>query len=181
MSFWTGTAPQMKQVSQLDPQQQALQQQQVSSAMGGTQQAANYYQDLLGGDQNYNALAAPEMRQFREETMPSLAEQFAGMGAGGSFGGNFKAAAAQAGGSLAERLAGLRAQLRQQGAQGLMGISGQALSPHMQNYMTPRTPGFLEGIAPLIGSAAGAFGGPIAGAVGQTLGSMLSNKLKPKE
>lgn len=182
MSFWTGTGPQIKQVSGLSPQQEDLQRQLLAAMSGGAGaggfgQIGDYYRDLLGGSQTYDALAAPEMRQFREETVPGLAEQFAGLGAGGSFGSSFTSAQAQAGAGLAERLAALRAQLRQQGAQGLMGMGQQALNPYMQNIMIPRTPGFLEGLTSLAGAGIGAFGGAGLGSLGQGFASSLGKKL----
>ncbi len=161
MSFWTGTPARMEQFSNLSPQQEGLQNQLTQSAMGGD--ASAYYRDLLGGNQTYNAMAAPEMRQFREETMPGIAEQFAGMGAGGSFGGNFQSATAQAGAGLAERLASLRAQLRQQGAQGMMGMTQQALSPYMQNVQFERTPGAFETAGKLASQVASIYAGGAAG------------------
>jgi hypothetical protein len=185
MSAFFGSPAQIKQVSGLSPGQTGLHQQLLDAlsgrgggAFGGM---ADYYRDLLGGNQTYDAMAAPEMRQFREETVPGLAEQFAGLGAGGSFGSSFKSAQAQAGASLAERLAALRAQLRQQGAQGMMGMGQQSLSPFMQNVMIPRSPGLLEGLLGLGGQAAGAFGGQALGGLGQGLASFLNQKLMPQQ
>jgi len=184
MSFWMGSPAQIKQVSGLSPDQQGLQQQLMGAmsgqgGAGGFGQAADYYRDLLGGDQTYSAMAAPEMRQFREETVPGLAEQFAGMGSGGSFGSSFQSAEAQAGAGLAERLAAMRAQLRQQGAQGMMGMGQQALSPYMQNMMIPRSPGLMDGLMDVGAKGLSAFGGPIIGAAGQGIAGVLKNKWFP--
>ena len=45
--------------------------------------AADYYRDLLGNDSaDFNAFASPELRRFREQIVPDLSEQFAGMGSG---------------------------------------------------------------------------------------------------
>lgn len=179
MSTFFGTPSEIKQVSPLTGQQERLQSQLTEAAMGrggGTPfgQASSYYQDLLGGDQTYQAMAAPEMRQFREEIMPSLAEQFAGMGAGGSFGSAFQGASAQAGAGLAERLAAMRAGLRQQGAQGLMGLGQRALTPYQQLVQTQRQPGLLEHLTKIIGPLIGTFGGTLAGGLGQAaLGKIL--------
>ena len=159
-----GTPSTISNVSTLSQQQQPLQNQLISAAMGqggGTPygDVSNYYRDLLGGSNTFNALAAPEMRQFNEEIIPSLAEQFAGMGSGGSFGGNFKAAAAQAGAGLSERLAAMRAQLRQQGSQGLLSMGQQALSPSIENIFRPREEGLFEALAKLLGNIGSVYAG----------------------
>ena len=187
MGVFTGIPSRVELFSQLSPQQQQLQSQLTGAAMGQGRsgpygQSASYYQDLMGGNNTYNALAAPEMRQFNEETMPGIAEQFAGMGAGGSFGGNFQNATAQAGVGLAERLASMRAGLRQQGAQGMMGMGQQALSPHMQNVQFPRTPGLFEILSKLAIQGAGMFGGGFLGSLGSQEGiSLISKMMEAKD
>ena len=186
MSSFLGTPSRVDQINQLSPGQNQVQNQLNSAAMGQPSsgafgQASNYYQDLLSGNDNYNAMAAPEMRQFNEETMPGLAEQFAGMGAGGSFGGSFRSATAQAGAGLAERLASMRAGLRQQGAQGMMNIGQQSLVPHMQNMQVPSTPGMAHGLVNMAGSALSMFGGGALGALGSQAGMGIISSLMAKK
>jgi hypothetical protein len=181
MSFWsglgrffTGTPEKFEQRSSLDPQQMNLQQQLVGAGMGqgaggAFGQSADYYRNLMSDNpQDMQSFAAPEMRQFREDIIPGLSEQFAGMGAGGSglSSSGFRNAAVSAGTDLAERLGSLRAQLRQVGAQGLQGIGAAGLSPYLQNMYRPQQPGFLQQLAPLTGQALGAFGGPALGMMG---------------
>jgi hypothetical protein len=82
MSFLTGQPGRYRRLDLLERGQQPLKQQLFGASSGAFQNAADYYRSLLGDDSStYNALAAPEMRRFNQEIIPSLAEQFAGMGA----------------------------------------------------------------------------------------------------
>jgi hypothetical protein len=182
MGFFTGEDEVREQVSNLTPSQIKGQRQLEKAAMGrgakgafGT--SADYYRDLLSNDSaDFNAFAAPEMRRFNEQIVPDLAEQFAGMGSGALSSSGFRNAAVGAGTDLSERLGAIRAQLRQQGAQGLQGIGQQSLVPHSQWETTQQgTEGFLSSLAPAAGTAIGAaFGGPIGASIGNMAGNWLS-------
>jgi len=69
----------------------------------------------------------PYMRQFEQQTVPGLAERFAGMGAqgGGLSSSGFGQSLSAAGGNLQSQLAALKAGLGQQAAGQLMGQYGQ--------------------------------------------------------
>lgn len=148
-----------------------------------------YLKDLLdGSDQAFERFKAPMMRQFREEIMPELAEQYAGSGAGRSSA--FNLAAAHAGGTLSENLSAQRESLRQ-------GALGQALQyaqvpTQMQAQMsalplgqqpstlyepqyfpgeTPKTHGGM--IGGLIGAGIGSIGGSAGAMAGYQIGSGL--------
>lgn len=172
--FWLGSQGKIQQQSTLGKEQQGLYQQLLGTA-GGPQggafgEAGDYYRNLLsnkGGD--FEAFAAPEMRQFKENIIPSLAEQFAGGGYGGIGGSGFRNAATRAGTDLSERLGAIRAGLRQSAAQGLMGLGQQGLGNYNENYYTQPTNGFLGNLATGLGGAAGS-------AVGLGGGSYLSKK-----
>lgn len=71
------------------------------------QQGSSYIQQLLSQQpqERYAQLEAPYMRQFNEQIMPGIAEQYAGAGALGSSG--FQNAAGGASADLMERLASL--------------------------------------------------------------------------
>lgn len=177
---------QYKKISLLRPNQEGLQAQQSQAAMGKNAggafgNAADYYYDLLSNDSNtFNKFAAPEMRRFNEDIIPGLSEQFAGMGAGGLSSSGFRNAAVGAGTDLSERLGALRAQLRQQGAQGLQNLGQGALSTYDENVYEQPKPGFLESLAPAAGGLAGSFLGPIGAAAGQGIGSMFGNWFNSK-
>ena len=141
--------------SNLLKSQEPLYEQQQQAAMGpgaggAFGDSADYYRNLLSNNpEDMQAFAAPEMRRFNEEIIPGLCELFAGMGAGGLSSSGFRNAAVNAGTDLSERLGSIRAQLRSQGAQGLMNLGNQGLQD--RKVIRPATPGFLESAAPGIG------------------------------
>jgi hypothetical protein len=179
MAFWdflTGTPSKIKEVSTLNKQQRPLHEQLVNAGLGegaggafGT--TADYYRNLLSDNPaDLQAFSAPEFRNFRENIFPGIQEQFAGMGAGGLSSSGFQNAAIGAGTDLAERIAAIRAGLRQQGAQGLQNIGSLGLNPVKENlYMQGN-----EGLVPAIGSFASSALSPVAG----TIGGLFSDKLK---
>jgi len=176
-NFLFGKKDKIQKISQLRPGQEGLYNQliqanQGSGAGGSFGDSADYYRDLLSNDNDtFNQMQAPELRRFREQTIPDLSEQFAGMGSGGLSSSGFRNAAVNAGADLSERLGAIRAQLRQQGAQGLQSLGAQGLGQFDENLYL-RRPGFLEKVSPVAGqAAAAAFGGPIGGAIG---GGMFS-------
>jgi hypothetical protein len=181
-NFFTGTPEKREQVSSLTPTQMKGQRQleravKGRGAGGAFGESADYYRDLLSNQSpDFDAFAAPQMRQFNEQIVPDLAEQFAGMGSGNLSSSGFRNAAVGAGADLGERLGAIRAQLRQQGAQGLQNIGLSGLTPHAQYQTTQQgSPGFLSQVAPALGTAVGtAFGGPIGGAFGSMAGNWLS-------
>lgn len=152
MGFWTGNKGGFEQRNMLSPDQMGLQNQLMGAGMGrgaggAFGEAADYYRGLLGNDsKDFDMFAAPEMRRYREQTIPDLAEQFAGMGSGNLGSSGFQNSAVSSGTDLAERLGSIRAQLRQQGAQGLQNIGQMGLQPYMQNIYRPSQQGALPGI-----------------------------------
>jgi len=149
------------QQSTLGPEQQPGYQQLLRSiqergAGGAFGESADYYRDLLDpNSETANAMFAPEQRRFNEDIIPKLAEQFSGYGGIGSSG--FRNAAINAGTDLSERLGAIRAQLRQQAAQGLSNIGTLGLNTFNENIHRPETFGLLgnlaEGAGKSIGSA----------------------------
>ena len=191
MAFWdffTGTPEKREQVSRLTPSQQKIQQQlegaaQNRGAGGAFGESSDYFRDLLSNDSaDFNAFAAPEMRRFNEQTIPGIAEQFAGMGAGGLSSSGFQNAAVGAGTDLSERLGSIRAGLRMQGAQGLQNIGNQSLQQNSDWQTTqPGSEGLLSQALPLLGTAAGfAIGGPFGASIGGGLGQMGQQALGNK-
>lgn len=169
MSFWTGSQGKFNQMSTLGKEQQGLynqlQQSNLGQGSGGSfGQAGDYYRSLLQNDNDtFNSLQAPELRRFREQTIPDLSEQFAGMGSGGLSSSGFRNAAVSAGTDLSERLGAIRAQLRQQGAQGLQNLGQQGLQQFNENVYTQGQPGALQGLFSGLGQGLGAAGGAALG------------------
>ncbi len=147
---------------QMPLNEQMLAATQGPGAGGAFGNAADYYYNILNNDpEAMKAFEAPEMRRFNEQIVPDLSEQFAGMGSGGLSSSGFRNAAVSAGTDLSERLGSIRAQLRSQAAQGLMGLGQFGLQD--RKVIRPGTPGFL-------GSVAEGFGKAIPGLVTGGLG-----------
>ena len=181
-NFLGGTDEIRDNVSTLRPEQEALYNQAVNAGMGsgaggafGT--SADYYRGLLSDNSaDFQSQSAPMMRQYNEDIVPGLSEQFAGMGAGGLSSSGFRNAQNQGAVDLSERLGALRSQLRQQGAQGLQGIGQTGLGNYSQNMVTqPGSEGFISQVAPAVGKAAAAyFGGPAGAAATSNIGANTS-------
>lgn len=171
MSFWTGSQGKFNQQSLLDKSQQPLynqlQQANLGPGAGGSfGEAGDYYRSLLQNDNDtFNSFQAPELRRFREQTIPDLSEQFAGMGSGGLSSSGFRNAAVNAGTDLSERLGAIRAQLRQQGAQGLQSLGQQGLQQFNENVYTQGQPGALQGLFSGLGQGLGMTGGAKLGSL----------------
>lgn len=162
------------------PEQQALMNQVLGNArqMGGQggnyQLANNYLSQLLSRDPGvYERFAAPYMQQFEQQTVPMLAERFAGLG-GGMGGGalsssGFGQALGGAGAQLQAQLANLYANLQQNAAQQSIGqynqLSHLGLGLQPQSYQPGST-----GIG-------GALGAGVASGLGQAGGFSLQQVL----
>ena len=154
----TMTKGQQKILSELEqllgPQGQAGQ---------GMRGALGLQQQLMDpSSQAVQQFSQPYMNQFNQQTIPGLAERFAGTGAmGGALSSSgFGQALGAAGGNLQAQLAQLKAGLGQQAAQSLMGqygnMTGQALSAQPFGYQQ-QGPSAMGGM--LQGWAQGGFGG----------------------
>lgn len=182
--FMFGTPEIRENVSTLRPEQEGLYKQLTNAGLnrgagGAFGNSADYYRNLMGDDsEDFNSFANPELRRFRESIIPDLAEQFAGMGSGGGISSSgFRNASVSAGTDLSERLGAIRAQLRQQGAQGLAGIGQMGLQNYSQNMVTqPGSEGFLSTISPLAGSILSAAGGPAAMAANTAINAFGKNQ-----
>lgn len=186
MAFWddlkslfVGSPEQHNRVSTLRRSQEPIYKQLVNAAQrsgagGAFGDAADYYRGLLSDDSaDFDAFAAPELRRYREQIIPDLAEQFAGYGAGSLGSSGFRNAAVSAGTDLSERLGKLRADLRRQGAAGLQDIGQLGLGNYSQDVMTQQG---TQGIAaPALGALGTAAFGPVGGAAGAMAGNWMTN------
>lgn len=164
--FFGGSPGKVKNVPSLLPEQRPLYEQAVNAGLqpgagGAFGEAADYYRNQMGetpGD--YDRFAAPALRQYNQDIIPGISEQFAGMGAGGLSSSGFRNAQIQGATDLSERLGALRAQLRQNAAQGLTNIGQIGLQSFSQPMQTQQgSSGFFSNIAPAIGQAAGTYAG----------------------
>jgi len=188
MGFWSGSPEKHERVSSLMPYQENILKQGIGAfnkpgQVGGFGDIADYYRSLMSGDPKMlEQFYAPEMRNYKENIIPDLAEQFAGMGSGGLSSSGFRNAGVQAGASLQERLGAIRAQLAMQGAQSMQNLGQGFLGNYSQDVTTQQgSPGFMSYAAPIAGAAIGTMmGGPMGGMAGYQGGQMLSNAFGSK-
>lgn len=177
--FFTGTPGKIRQISKLRPDQEGLSDQLVNAgkgrgAGGAFGDVADYYRNNLSDNPaDFAAFAAPQLRQYNEDIIPGISEQFAGMGAGGLSSSGFRNAQVQGATDLSERLGAIRAGLRQQSAAGLANIGQLGLQSFQDNYQQPGTPGFLQSVAQGLGGGAA---GPIGAGIGTGIAN-LTNRM----
>lgn len=148
----------MQKLPTMNPQQKQILQQlmQMLNPQGqvgqGQMQGNQYLQDLMNpNSEAVNQFTQPYMNQFNQQTVPGLAERFAGMGAqgGGLSSSGFGQALGAAGANLQTNLAALKAGLGQQAAGQLMSqygnMTGQALGAQPFGYASPQQ-GFIPGM-----------------------------------
>ena len=157
--LWGGQNQKMQKVPTMDKTQQALYKQMAQMLQGGLgqgmQQGIQHQMNLMNpNSEAVNQFVQPYMDQFNQQTVPGLAERFAGMGAmgGGLSSSGFGQSLSSAGSALQNQLAALKAGLGQQAAQSLMSqygnMSGQILGAQPFGYMQPGMTGgqgFLQG------------------------------------
>jgi len=146
--FGSTSKDKTKQLPTMTKEQQGLLNQMMQMLGPDGQLGEGYGQslDLLKdwmdpNGQAYQNFAQPYMNEFNQQTIPGLAERFAGMG-GGMGGGlsssGFGQSLSSAGGNLQSQLAQLKSQLAGSAAQQMMGqygqMSGQALSAKPFGY-----------------------------------------------
>jgi len=142
-----GTKDKMKQLPTMTPEQQKMLQgliQQLGPQGGlgqGNKESIDLYRQLLDpSSEAVSQFTQPYMNEFNQQTIPGLAERFAGAGAmgGGLSSSGFGQSLGAAGGNLQATLAQLKAQLGMQAGQGLMGqysgMMGQALGAQPFQY-----------------------------------------------
>lgn len=98
-----------------------------------------------------NALEERARQQYEQETVPSLAERFTSLGAGGQRSSAFQGALGRSGTNLQNQLAQLRAQY---GMQQL----GMGLTPRFETYYQSGGPTFASGTLQGLGSGLGQLG-----------------------
>lgn len=168
MALFKSRPEKIERVSPLRPGQEQLLQQQLGAisgpgAGGAFGEAADYWRQLLGG-QGDPMREAPLMRQFQEDIIPQLAEQFAGMGSGALSSGGFRTELGRSSTDLAERLGAIRAGLRESAASNLSGLGQQGLSPVDELIFRPRQGSLFE-----------QFAGSVGGGLGKGIGSLLAS------
>lgn len=126
--------PRTQNISRLTPEQQTLQSQIGQMGIQGLQ---NPYE-------GFQPIENQAREQFSQSTIPSLAERFTSMGAGGQKSSAFQGALGQAASGLESSLAALRSQYGMQNRGLSSNLLGQALSPSFDTVYQQHQPGFLE-------------------------------------
>lgn len=169
--FLFGTKDKLKKRSTMNPQQEQFlnsilgQLMQMQGQGGGYSNALGLLQDYLNPQSDiYQNFEKPYMQQFEQETVPMLAERFAGYG-GGMGGGlsssGFGQTLSAAGSNLQSQLAQLKSGVQQNAIQSLLGQyntqSGLGLGVSPFAYQNKQgSSGFL---APFLGGFAGNYFG----------------------
>jgi hypothetical protein len=187
-NFLFGGSDQLKKVPTGTQGQEQLHNSILSQAMGmsqgggGYDLANQYYNNLLGGNQQqaFDQFSQPYMQQFQEQTLPQIAERFAGAGALSSSG--FGQALGGAASGLQSQLAQLFSQLQSQAAGQQYGQYNQLAQTGLnhQQFAYNHVPGSQGFLGTALGAAGTALGGPIGAALGAGIGGGISNLFKPK-
>ena len=130
------------------------------------QSGSNFLQRLFSNDpQMIQEFNAPYMDQFNQQTVPDIANRFAGMGTGSSglSSSGFQQTLAQAGRGLQKDLASMRQGMQLQGLPQALQYAQQPISNRFnaaqaipgQYYENPGQPGFLQSFAGGVGQGAG--------------------------
>jgi hypothetical protein len=148
----------------------------MSQGGGGYDLANQYYNNLLGGNQQqaYNQFSQPYLQQFQEQILPMIAERFAGGGALSSSG--FGQSLGGAGAGLQSQLAQLFSQLQGQAAQqqygqynqlAQTGLNHQPFAYHQQEGSQGFLGNALNGLLTAnSGALPSAFANSLAGGIG---------------
>ena len=157
MGFLFGDKGGFEQVKSQTPQQQALFNQLMGSLGGAQGSGLEWLQQILSGDEGaFSQFEAPLQRQFQQETVPGIAERFAGMGTHGAQSSSaMNQTMGQAGRELSENLGALRGGLQQNALSQLQGLMGQAYQPTFESVYRQPTMGLAGGLASGFGSGAG--------------------------
>lgn len=135
--------------------------------------------EILGNPEEQNrffdeAIQAPQLKQFQEDFLPQIQEQFAGATSGSGFNRAIGRALSDFESSLASQRAGFQRQsLQDQQAllQNLLGIN--ATTPILEEGQ----PGLGATLGGGLGNVLGTFAGGVAGKAGGALGSQLGTRI----
>lgn len=162
--FLFGTKPKLKQLPNFTPEMQRLFGEMTGGLQGTYGNALDVLRQYLDPSSDvYKTLSAPYLREFKEQTIPGIAERFVGMGgasnplSGALSSSGFGQALGAAGAGLQENLASMIAQQQRGAAGDIFGQYQTALGqePFMY-YEKPGTKGFgSEILSALIKALAG--------------------------
>jgi hypothetical protein len=145
--FLFGKESKIKKLPTMSDQQGELFKSLLGSLQGGNNQAMNLLQQYLNPQSDiYQNFEKPYLQQFEQETVPMLAERFAGAGAqGGALSSSgFGQALSSAGSNLQTGLAQMKSGMQRQSIQDILGMNQMALGTSPFSYLQkPASAGFL--------------------------------------
>jgi len=156
MSFPTIRGYKTKMLPTMSPEQRGLYDQLYGSVRPALGPAVNQLaQTAQGSPQQFEALEAPAMRQFKEQLIPRLAEQQTSRGGGRSSG--FLNRLEQASGRFAQDLQSQRMGLQQNALAQLLGLGQNLMSTQTQQpyFQQRRSSLFKEGLGRFAGQLPG--------------------------
>jgi hypothetical protein len=155
--FFFGKPDKEQKMSTVTPEQQAFMNMMLQMGGQGMGQGFDYFSQIMSDDPSATeAFEAPYLRQFQEQTIPNIAEQFSALDAQGSSA--FGQTLSSAGAGLQENLAALRQGLKMQAMQQMQGMAGMGMGQQWENIFRPATPGFFDMFAQGLGKGVGEAG-----------------------
>lgn len=149
--FLFGSGDKMKQIETLSPEQKQFFQQIMGQLGPAYGQSMGLLQGFLDpNSEQYKNFEQPYLQQFEQETIPGIAERFAGAGAqGGALSSSgFGQALSSAGSNLQTNLAQMKSMMQQQAIQQILGQSQFAMGVQPFGYQKQQgSPGFLPQFA----------------------------------
>lgn len=179
-----GSPDKLKKVPTGTNQQQSLHNSILGQAMnmqgsgGGYDLAQQYYNNLLGGNQQqaFDQFSQPYLQQFQEQMLPQLAERFAGSGSLSSSG--FGQSLGGAASNLQSQLAQLFSNLQGQAAQQQYGQYNQ-LTQQGLNYQ-PFAYNKQQGSSGLLSGLLGGLGTGMSGTLANGIAGGIGSLFKPR-
>ncbi len=139
----------------------------------------DWLQSMFSDPEFFNKFEAPMQRNFQENTVPELANRFAGMGSGGALGSTaFRNQLGREGGNLQTNLAALRGGMQQNAIPQLMGYAQQPTSNFMgllNSVMNPTQNTYQGPSTGMFGGLAAPFAQGAANIWGQQAGQQAGN------
>lgn len=143
LDFLFGKGEKTQQFQRFTPQQQQVFNQILGGASGQLPQSFEFLNSILSNDPEAIAkFEAPTRRAFEEQTIPSIAERFTGMGAQKSSA--FGQQLGEAGKRLEEGLGAQRSQLGFNALAQLQSLLGTGLTPQFENVLRPGQSGLFQ-------------------------------------
>ena len=186
--FLFGTEDTREQLPTMNPQQMKLLNSVISQQgklqQGGYGDSMSLLQQYLNPESDvYKNFENPYRQEFEQQTVPGLAERFAGLGAmgGGLSSSGFGQALGAAGANLQTQLASMKQQYQRQSINDLLNQYNQLTNTGLnartfENTYQPGSTGLLGGLGSGIGAGIGtALGGPLGGALGSGIGSLFNS------